>query len=242
MSAATPKRRPRTRERNRKTRPAETPLIFRRLRPNLPPSCHSSGAATARLTAERPVPRTQQVLAKGASSGARVGEIVDTLLLKFDDRCRQQGFVFGGKGTCIEFDFPAPPSLRTDDLLVLDDGNLVEVVADIEPLLEVRAKDFAAMARLVLALGNRHVPVQILANRIRLQKRPEIELLMAEHGLAGVEMAAPFEPDDGLHQRAHAHDHAHGHQHDHHHHDHHRGHGHAHEGHHGHDHDQRYRP
>src|SRR5215471_6222955 len=155
----------------------------------------------------RIVPRAQKVLRKGAPGGvppgaqleAPVGEIVDTLLLKVDDRCRQQGFVFGGKGTCIEFDFPAPPSLRTDDLLVLDDGNLVEVVADIEPLLEVRAKDFAAMARLVLALGNRHVPVQILANRIRLQKRPEIELLMAEHGLAGVEMAAPFEPDDGLH-------------------------------------------
>src|SRR6202162_1701042 len=111
------------------------------------------------------------------------GEIVDTLLLKFDDRCRQQGFAFGGTGICVEFDFPTPPRLRTDDLLVLDDGNLAEVVADIEPVLEVRAKDFAAVARLILTLGNRHVPVQILANRIRLQMRPEIEALVTEHGL-----------------------------------------------------------
>jgi urease accessory protein len=156
---------------------------------------------------------------------------VDTLLLKFDDRRKQQGFVFGGKGMCIEFDFPAPPCLHTDDLLVLDDGKLVEVVADIEPVLEIRAKDFTAIARLVLAFGNRHVPVQILTNRIRLQKRPEIELLVTEHGLGAVEMTAPFEPDEGAHGHGHAHDHEHdhdhhhGHDHDHgHHHDHHHGH------------------
>src|SRR5712692_4874982 len=127
------------------------------------------------------MPRAQKVLAKGEPRG----DVVDTLLLKFDDRRKQQGFVFGGKGTCIEFDFPAPPCLRTDDLLVLDDGRLAEVVADIEPVIEVRAKDFAAVARLLLALGNRHVPVQVLANRIRLRKRPEIEALVAEHGLKG---------------------------------------------------------
>jgi urease accessory protein len=179
------------------------------------------------------MPRAQKVLAKGGPKGAPggapagrrseppVGEIVDTLLLKFDDRRKQQGFVFGGKGTCIEFDFPAPPRLRTDDLLVLDDGTLAEVVADIEPVIEVRAKNFAAIARLVLALGNRHVPVQVLANRIRLQKRPEIEALVAEQGLEGIEMTAPFEPDDGPH----GHDRGHEHDHDHHHHGHRHDHG-----------------
>jgi urease accessory protein len=103
---------------------------------------------------------------------------------------------------------------------VLDDGKLAEVVADIEPVIEVRAKDFAAVARLVLTLGNRHVPVQVLANRIRLQKRPEIEALVAEQGLQGIEMAAPFEPDDGPHRHEHDHRHEHNHdEHDHHGHD-----------------------
>ena len=168
------------------------------------------------------MPRTQKVLGKGEPRG----EIVDTLLLRFDDRRRQQAFVFGGKGTCIELDFPDTPHLRTDDLLVLDDGNLVEVVADSEPLIEIRAKDFAAVARLVLTLGNRHVPVQILPNRIRLQKLAAIEALVAEHGLAGMEVMAPFEPDDGA--PGHGHDHGH---HEHGHHDHH---GHDHGGEHDH--------
>jgi urease accessory protein len=198
------------------------------------------------------MPRVQKVLAKGAmtagfrdgpppgASGSAhaipangAGEIADTLLLKFDDRCRQHGFVFGGKGTCIEFDFAEPPRLHTDDLLVLDDGRFAEVVADIEPVIEVRArdlaKDFAAVARLLLALGNRHIPVQILAGRIRLQKRPDVEALVAEHGLKGAELTAPFEPDEEpavAHDHAHQHGDGHG---DHHHHHDDDGHGHHHQ-------------
>ena len=188
------------------------------------------------------MPRVQKVVPKGAlpglrngsspgaPGGAQTGEISETLLLKFDDRQRQQGFVFGSKGTCVEFDFTEPPCLHTDDLLVLDDGRLAEVVADIEPILEVRAKDvikdFAALARFALALGNRHIPVQIMANRIRLQKKPEVEALMAAHGLNGAELTAPFEPDDHSHGDGHGHHHDHEHGHDHGHGHHHHGHGH----------------
>jgi urease accessory protein len=173
------------------------------------------------------MPRTQKVLRSGDRGP---GEITDTLLLKFEDRVKQQGFVFGGKGTCIEFDFPAPPLLRTDDLLVLDDGCLVEVVADVEQVLEVREKDFAKAARLVLALGNRHVPVQILANRLRLLPTPEVAMLLGERGFKPEMVTAPFEPEgDGAHE----HDHAHHHVHDHGHHGHDHGHDHGHE-HHGH--------
>jgi urease accessory protein len=184
------------------------------------------------------MPRTQKVLRSGDQ---RPGEIIDTLLLKFEDRIKQQGFVFGGRGTCIEFDFPAPPLLRTDDLLVLDDGHLVEVVADVEPVLEVREKDFAKAARLVLALGNRHVPVQILANRLRLLPDPELARFLRERGFQPAMVTAPFEPEDGSahgHDHGHHHEHERGHHHDHEHHAHDHGHDHGHPRHgHGHDHD-----
>lgn len=178
------------------------------------------------------MPRTQKVLRSGDRG---CGEIIDTLLLKFEDRVKQQGFVFGGKGTCIEFDFSDPPLLRTDDLLMLDDGGVVEVVADVEQVLEVREKDFAKAARLVLALGNRHVPVQILANRLRMLPNPEVVMLLGERGFNPETVTAPFEPDDGgAHGHDHSHHHDHGHGHDHHGHDHghdHHGHDHAHHGH-----------
>jgi urease accessory protein len=191
------------------------------------------------------MPRTQKVVRPGETKG----DIIDTVLLRYEDRIKQQGFVFGGKGTCVEFDFPAPPLLRTDDLLVLDDGRLIEVVAEVEPVLEVREKDFAKGARLVLALGNRHVPVQILANRLRVPDMPEIALLLKERGFKPQTVTAPFEPDDGdtaAHEHAHHHGHDHhghghddhhDHHHDHDHHDHdHHDHGHHGHGHHGHDH------
>jgi urease accessory protein len=192
------------------------------------------------------MPRTQKVVRPGATTG----DVIDTVLLKYEDRIKQQGFVFGGKGTCVEFDFPAPPLLRTDDLLVLDDGRLVEVVAEVEPVLEVREKDFAKAARLVLALGNRHVPVQILANRLRVPETPEVALLLKERGFKPQAVTAPFEPDDGdtpahehAHHHGHGHDDHHGHHHDHDHaHDHHahdhHDHDHHDHGHHGHDHAQ----
>jgi urease accessory protein len=157
------------------------------------------------------MPRTQKVL----TAGEPRGEIIDTLLLKFADRRKQQGFVFGGKGTCIEFEFPQTPRLRTDDLLVLDNGSLVEVVADAEPLLELRATDFAAVARIVWVLGNRNVPIEILANRIRMLQTAETEALVAERGLAATQVTAPFEPQDG-NESPHGHGHHHHENHGHH--------------------------
>jgi urease accessory protein len=182
------------------------------------------------------MPRTEKVVRPGETKG----DIIDTVLLKYEDRIKQQGFVFGGKGTCVEFDFPAPPLLRTDDLLLLDDGRLIEVVAEVEPVLEVREKDFAKAARLVLALGNRHVPVQIFANRLRVPETPEVAALLKGRGFKPETVTAPFEPDDGD-APAHEHAHHHGHGHDHHHGHHHHDHGHDHHGHdhHGHEHRDR---
>jgi len=143
--------------------------------------------------------------------------VVDTLILSFAQRQAHKGFVFGIHGTCVELDFPEPARLRTDDALVLDDGRLVEVVAEPEPLIEVRAADLAALARLAWHLGDRHVPVQVLERRLRLKRDPAIEMLLEGLGAKIVAIDAPFEPEGGAYAMP-AGDHAH---HDHHHHDHH---------------------
>ena len=56
---------------------------------------------------------------------------------------------------------------------MLDDGGLVEVVADAEPLFEARAADPAALARLAWHLGDRHVPVELKSNRLRVRREPD---------------------------------------------------------------------
>ena len=122
---------------------------------------------------------------------------VDTLILPYAQRQAQKGFLFGVKGTCVELDLAEPVRLRTDDALVLDDGRLVEVVAEPEPLIEVRAADLPALARLAWHLGDRHVPVQVLERRLRLKRDPAIETLLQSLGAKVVAIEAPFEPEGG---------------------------------------------
>jgi urease accessory protein len=142
--------------------------------------------------------------------------ITDTLLLNLDQRRSHSGHVFTANGMCIELDLEPPVWLRTDDALVLEDGRLIEIVADVEPLLEVRATDLPALARIAWALGDRHVPVQILGNRLRLRRDPILRALLLDLAAKVTEIEAPFDPEGGAYSagagdHGHGHDHPHGH-------------------------------
>src|SRR3954451_11115704 len=180
------------------------------------------------------MPRATRVVTAAERKDAPVdAPLADTLILPHAQRQAQKGFLFGVKGTCVELDFAEPVRLRTDDALVLDDGGLIEVVAEPEPLVEVRAADLPALARLAWHLGDRHVPIQVLERRLRLKRDPAIEELLQSLGAKVVAIDAPFEPEGGAYAAPaadhHHHDHDHGH--DHHHHDHDHGHDHHHHDH-----------
>jgi urease accessory protein len=158
------------------------------------------------------------------SSEARP-RVIDTLILTSDQRRTQRATVTGEQGTSVEFDFAAPVSLRTDDTVLLDNGDAVEIVAAPEALMEVRG-DITTLSKVAHALGDRHVAVQILTNRIRLQRAADLAALIALLGAKVTEIEAPFEPEGGAyavdaheHPRGHDHGDVH-HHHGHHHHDH----------------------
>jgi urease accessory protein len=180
------------------------------------------------------------------ASDRQAATVIDTLILPYAQRQVQQGFAFGLKGTCVEFDLAEATRLRTDDALILDNGDAVEVVAEAEPLIEIRASDLAALARLAWVLGDRHVPVEIFERKLRLRRDPAIEEMLQQRGAKVVAIEAPFEPEGGAyatadhdHHHEHGHDRHHDHQHDHSHHGHdhdHDDHDHGDGHHHGHDH------
>lgn len=143
--------------------------------------------------------------------------VVDTVILDYAQRNAQKITVAGVKGGTIEIDLQEPVRLRTDDLLVLEDGSLVEVVAAPEPLIEVRAADVAGLARLAWHLGDRHVPVQLLPNRIRARRDTGVEHLLKSLGTKVAVIDAPFEPEGGAYAASHGHEHEHAHDHDRHH-------------------------
>ena len=151
--------------------------------------------------------------------------IRDTVILDFEQRRARDGVFVGVNGTSVELDLAEPARLRTDDSLVLEDGSLVEVVAKPEPLIEARAADVPALARLAWHLGDRHVPVELYERRLRVRRDPAVEALLQTLGAKLVAIEAPFEPEGGAYAHAPEHDHDH---------DHHHGHDHAHDC--GHDH------
>lgn len=162
--------------------------------------------------------------------------VADTVILNSAQRSgAEKTIVTGAKGTAVEIDLHMPVRLRTDDLLLLDDGTLVEVVAAPEPLIEARAADLPGLSRLAWHLGDRHILVQVLPNRVRALRDDATEALLKSLGAKIAMIEAPFDPEGGAYALSHAHDHGH---HGHAHHDHDSccgGHDHVH-GHHHHDH------
>lgn len=168
--------------------------------------------------------RATRVL-KPAERGGR--KVADTVILDYAQRSAGAVTATGLKGGRFEIALAQPARLRTDDALLLEDGSLLEVVAAAEPLIEARAADVAgnvaALARLAWHLGDRHIPVQMLPNRIRTRREPGLEDLLKALGAKVTVIEAPFEPEGGAyesHAHEHDHDHSHGHNHGHHHHDH----------------------
>jgi urease accessory protein len=160
---------------------------------------------------------------------------IDSVILDGHQRRAQRGDLTGVNGTRFTLNLPEPVVLRMGDTLELDDGKLIEIVVAPEPLVEIRGDDLTHLARLAWHLGDRHVPVQIMTNRLRMRRDDALEALLGALGARLVAIEAPFDPEGGAYatRSTPAHDH-HNHAHHHDHPDHH-GYDHAHD-HHGHDH------
>jgi urease accessory protein len=165
--------------------------------------------------------RVVRVVTSAGSDARRI----DSVILNSQQRRLQTGHFTGVNGTAIAAMLPEPVLLRNGDALELDDGSFVDVVIEPEPLIEVRGSDLTHLARLAWHLGDRHVPVQIFANRLRMRPDGALEAMLKTLGARLAAIEAPFDPEGGAYAQ-----HAHGHHHDHAHSDHHHhGHGHHHD-------------
>ena len=87
--------------------------------------------------------------------------------------------------------------LRGGDLLLADDGRVVEVVAEPETVSTVRAPDPLALCRASYHLGNRHVALQIGDGWIRYRHDHVLDEMVRGLGLSVKMEEAPFEPEAG---------------------------------------------
>jgi urease accessory protein len=136
-------------------------------------------------------------------------EAIDRVVLDAGDRRRRRIVLTGERGTRFLLDLPTPATLREGDGLVLDDGAIVAVTGQAEPLLELAATSPSQLLRLAWHLGNRHTDVQIVGDRLRIRRDHVLEEMAERLGARVTPVEAPFDPEPGANHKQgdHGHDH-----------------------------------
>ena len=178
-----------------------------------------------------------------------------TLTLPFDARGKSRLAATLDNGEEVALVMPRGTVLADGDMLVADDGGFVRVIAATQDVLVVRAPSVRLLTRAAYHLGNRHTPVEVGADYLKLEADPVLKDMLKRLGVLVAHESQPFQPETGAYggghkhghdetfsedyalaqkvfDEHHGHDHSHDHDHAHDHsscgHDHHHHHGHAH--------------
>jgi urease accessory protein len=136
---------------------------------------------------------------------------IDEVLIDFDRRHRRRIVLATQAGKELLIDLPQAVRLRDGDGLALEDGGVVQVRARPEPLLEIHGHDDGELVRIAWHLGNRHLPVQLLGDRIRIRADHVIRDMVEGLGGHVEEIDAPFDPEAGAYALGTGHHHEHDH-------------------------------
>lgn len=139
-----------------------------------------------------------------------------SITLDHDHRHRRRIVLTTDQGEAVLLDLAEATQIRDGDGLRLEDGATLRVIAAPEPLLEIHAHDEGELLRIAYHLGNRHLAVQLLAERIRIRPDHVIQDMVERLGGHVEAIEAPFDPEGGAYGGGHAlHGHEHGHEHGH---------------------------
>ncbi len=175
-----------------------------------------------------------KLLAGGLGLAPAIVRRAASVELDWDTRQKSRFDTVDSSGRSIGVFLPRGRIVRGGDVLVAEDGSLVVVKARAQPILVVTAGDDAgsalALLRAAYHLGNRHVPLEVRADRLQLEPDHVLAEMLARMGLRVDEGTGPFEPEAGAydtassgqgrghglahdhgaaHDRDHAHEHAH---------------------------------
>ena len=148
--------------------------------------------------------RAETVLPAGTWNAASE---IDRVLIDFDRRYRRRIMLRTEQGREVLLDLTQAVRLRDGDGLAVNAGGVVPVCARPEPLLEIHAHDDGEMMRIAWHLGNRHLPIQLQGERIRIRADHVIRDMVEGLGGHVDEIEAPFDPEAGAYAGAHHHHH-----------------------------------
>ena len=130
---------------------------------------------------------------------------VDCVALDAHERHRRRIALTGQGGTMFLLDLPHATALRDGDGLVLEDGAIVRVAGVREPLVEIAAVNPQHLARIAWHIGNRHIDVQVVGDRLRIRRDHVIEEMLRGLGAFLEPIDAAFDPESGAYDHPHDH-------------------------------------
>ena len=133
--------------------------------------------------------------------------------LDWDVRQRSRFAATDSQGRVLGVFLPRGTTARGGDVLVAEDGSLVRVLAELQPVLVVRACAEHGtpfdLLRAAYHLGNRHVALELKPDHLKLEPDPVLADMLRQQHLIVDEALAAFEPEGGAYGPA-----RHGHGHD----------------------------
>nr|WP_227680954.1 urease accessory protein UreE [Psychrobacter sp. SZ93C1] len=167
----------------------------------------------------------------------------DYLLLDFDTRQHSRFKATTVAGESVGVDLPRTGTLKGNDVLINEAGELIQVIAKPQVVTKVTAGDVFTLMKGAYHLGNRHVPLMFdlsvdhgdAGYALYFENDHVLAQMLERLGLRVEDASVPFEPETGAYQSGQGHSHSHSHSHAHadsssdsHSHSHSHKHGHAH--------------
>jgi len=159
-----------------------------------------------------------KILPQGQGLSAVLLKRAATVVLDWDTRQKSRFDSDDSQGRQLGVFLPRGTAVRGGDVLVAEDGSLIKVVAQPQPVMRITpCAEHGAPFDLVRAayhLGNRHVQIELRPEHLQIEPDHVLAEMLVKMHLDVVELLAPFEPEGGAYS-AHAghtgHDHGHEH-------------------------------
>ncbi len=133
----------------------------------------------------------------------------DVVTLSYENRFRRRIAMVGDNGLKFLLDLATATQLQGGDLLVLEDGRYILVIAADENLMRATGKSFQHLARAAWHIGNRHLPCEIGEDCIVLAYDHVIEDMLKKAGIKVERFQGPFNPEGGAYGQGRTHGHSH---------------------------------
>ena len=130
---------------------------------------------------------------------------MERAILSFDARCKSRLLATLESGERVALVVERGRLLRGGDRVRVAADREIEIVAADEQLLEASCENALLLAKAAFHLGNRHVAVQLLPQRLRFLDDPVLCKMVEGLGLAVHPFVGPFELEGGAYGHHHGH-------------------------------------